>query len=148
MGRIDVAGGGDEDEARMLGEAEAVAKLGPGRRGFGEDALRVPEMRAGLAEGACSDEHAVRAGAQESHHEAVALVAAADDPTRFRALLEGDDAVHRGDEVGEDARPGEPEIAAVGGAELFGQAESGLARLLVQQLQARKVHRGRTTRKY
>src|SRR3954470_5879569 len=147
MRGIDVAGSGEEDEPGMLGEAPLAPERRPCLRALGKDALRVPEVRAGLAERARADENAVRAGAQEAHHEPVALVVAADDPARFGALLQGDDPVHGGDEVGEDARAFEPEIASVGGAQLRGES-GAISAAVVEQLELRQAHRGRSTRKY
>ena len=132
MARVDIAGSGEEDETRMFGEAEVGSKLAPGRRGLGEDPLGIPEMRARLAKGARSHEHAVRAGAQEPHHEAVAVIVAADDPARFGSLRERDDSVHRGDEIGEDPGPLEPEVPSVSGAERGRERKSARVFRLVQ----------------
>jgi hypothetical protein len=106
--------------------AERPILLGRGRK----DGLRPPAPRWRGADGTPADHDDIRRGAQQAHHEPVGRVAAADQLVRARERRDRDDAVDRGDEVREQARLRQDEVAAVEPAQLAGQLErAGLVAL-------------------
>src|SRR3954451_14141128 len=105
MIRGDVAAGGYEHGRRLWCEAQPGAYCGRFSGSRRMDRRGDPAPARVGADSAGADEHEVRNGAQQRHHEAIRLVEAADlSPTAARFRVERHDAVESRDEVCDHGR--------------------------------------------
>jgi hypothetical protein len=90
MAGLELAAGGDHEEAGLLGAAEPPPELGErgGRRRV--DVVGRPERAAGRPERSGPDQDGVGARTQEPHHEVIGLAPPAQHPARVRLALDRD----------------------------------------------------------
>ena len=100
---VDVTSSRNDNEPRLIGPAQPPAQVAKLCGCGGIDGLRSPRVARRRPQRAGADQHRISTGTKQSHDKAIARVAAADRRSRFGVFRsQSDDAINRGNEVGDE----------------------------------------------
>ena len=150
MVHIDVASSGDDGKPGMVRPPQAPAQLTKLIGCGWIDGLGGPPVVRRRSQRASTDQHRVGAGAQKAHDQVITRVGAADRRSGVLVLRpESDDSIHRGNEIGDEARCRQTEVTTVQPCERRGERIGGDSVGIDQHLElgSRLAGRGRRPRR-